>query len=189
MKIVCFGDSNTYGYDPRSYFGGRYADDICWVNILAKELGCQVINAGENGREVPHNNWELAEFTRLMEMEEPIDLLLIMLGTNDILQGNRVPSVVNRMENFLQKIDFPRSSILLIAPPILKLGEWVNSQEMIDATKLLSEAYKRLSERLCVNFVNAGEWNLSMIFDGVHLSEEGHRALADGILRYLRKGE
>ena len=34
MKVICFGDSNTYGYDPRSYFGGRYDADIRWVDIL-----------------------------------------------------------------------------------------------------------------------------------------------------------
>lgn len=36
MKIVCFGDSNTYGYDPRSWLGGRYDVDSRWVDILGK---------------------------------------------------------------------------------------------------------------------------------------------------------
>ena len=33
MNVICFGDSNTYGYDPRSYLGGRYAADSRWVDI------------------------------------------------------------------------------------------------------------------------------------------------------------
>ena len=37
MDIICFGDSNTYGYDPRGYFGGRYDADCRWVDILAVE--------------------------------------------------------------------------------------------------------------------------------------------------------
>ena len=37
MNIICFGDSNTYGYDPRGYFGGRYDADSRWVDILAAE--------------------------------------------------------------------------------------------------------------------------------------------------------
>ena len=34
MKILCFGDSNTYGYDPRSYFGGQYLAQHRWVDLL-----------------------------------------------------------------------------------------------------------------------------------------------------------
>ncbi len=39
MNIICFGDSNTYGYDPRSWLGGLYDADSCWVDILAAETG------------------------------------------------------------------------------------------------------------------------------------------------------
>ena len=46
MKMICFGDSNTYGYDPRGYFGGRYDADSRWVDILAAETGWTVYNMG-----------------------------------------------------------------------------------------------------------------------------------------------
>ena len=52
MKILCFGDSNTYGYDPRSYFGGQYPAKHRWVDLLAQKLDCKAVNAGENGREI-----------------------------------------------------------------------------------------------------------------------------------------
>ena len=41
MNVICFGDSNTYGYDPRSYLGGRYDPDSRWVDILAMRPGGQ----------------------------------------------------------------------------------------------------------------------------------------------------
>ena len=47
MKISCFGDSNTYGYDPRSYFGGRYDADSRWVDILAAQTGWTIFNMGQ----------------------------------------------------------------------------------------------------------------------------------------------
>ena len=50
MNIICFGDSNTYGYDPRSYLGGRYNPDSRWVDILAEKTGWTVCNMGQNGR-------------------------------------------------------------------------------------------------------------------------------------------
>ena len=37
--VICFGDSNTYGYDPRSYLGGRYGPDSRWVDLLAARTG------------------------------------------------------------------------------------------------------------------------------------------------------
>ena len=49
MRVLCLGDSNTYGFDPRAYFGGRYPEKDRWVNILAQKTGWQVQNAGENG--------------------------------------------------------------------------------------------------------------------------------------------
>ena len=39
VNVICFGDSNTYGYDPRGYFGGRYDADCRWVDILATGNG------------------------------------------------------------------------------------------------------------------------------------------------------
>ena len=53
MKVICFGDSNTYGYDPRSYLGGRYDADSRWVDILAAQTGWTISNIGQNGREIP----------------------------------------------------------------------------------------------------------------------------------------
>ena len=46
MKVICFGDSNTYGYDPCSYLGGRYDADSRWADILVEETGWSVCNMG-----------------------------------------------------------------------------------------------------------------------------------------------
>lgn len=46
MEVICFGDSNTYGYDPRSYFGGRYDADSRWVDILAAQTGWDDLQHG-----------------------------------------------------------------------------------------------------------------------------------------------
>ena len=53
----------------------------------------------------------------------------------------------------------------------------------------LNRAYKALSQRLGVGFADAGEWNIPLTFDGVHFTEEGHNAFADGLINYLNKGE
>ena len=68
-------------------------------------------------------------------------------------------------------------------------GEWVPDQALIHASMALNQEYKTLSERLGVAFADAGEWNIPLTFDGVHFSEEGHRAFAEGISNYLNKGD
>ena len=168
MKIICYGDSNTYGYDPRSFLGDRYPAEERWVDILARKLGCEAVNAGVNGREIP----------RYPVKFETADLLLIMLGTNDLLQGNSPEQVRNRMEQFLERIDFDKSKILLISPPPLKLGAWVPDQTLVDASKALN--FCGLGVR-CV-----GPWELPLTFDGVHLTEEAHAKLAEHMYQVIK---
>ena len=187
MKILCFGDSNTYGYDPCSYFGSRYPAQHRWVDLLAQKLGCTAVNAGENGREIPGREGELLRFDLMLTNQKPVDLLTIMLGGNDLLQGNPVDAAVKRMEYFLEHIDFDKSKILLIGPPPMQLGEWVPAQTLIDASVALNREYKALSERLGVRFADAGEWNIPLTFDGVHFTEEGHKAFAERLANYLNK--
>ena len=183
VKLLCYGDSNTYGYDPRSPFGERYAAEHRWVDRLAGMLGCECINAGENGREIPVREWESRYFDQLLKTHQP-DCAIIMLGSNDLLQGCPVESVVIRMERFLEKRD--KSKTLLVAPPPMQWGEWVTTQELINSSSELGCAYKALSERLGIAFADAGDWNITLAYDGVHFSEEGHRAFAEGLANYFR---
>ena len=53
MKLLCFGDSNTYGYDPRSFLDDRYPAEVRWTDALARDTGWTVLNMGQNGREIP----------------------------------------------------------------------------------------------------------------------------------------
>ena len=177
MNVVCYGDSNTYGYDPRGYFGGQY--DHPWPELLSEMLGCTVLNWGENGREIPK---------RTVDFPADTDLLIIMLGTNDLLQSQTPEAACTKMELFLESLTLDRQKILLIAPPPMNLGEWVLDQKLIGASITLAKQYQALSERLGIRFGNAGQWNVPLSYDGVHLTEEGHRAFAEGLFNYLNKG-
>ena len=177
MKVICFGDSNTYGYDPRGYFGGRYEADSRWVDILAAETGWTVCNMGQNGREIPFS---------ALSFPADTDLLIVMLGTNDLLQGRSPEQAIGRLERFLSGISLDRSRILLIAPPPVTLGEWVPSPQLIDSSRAFAQLCQALAERLGIRFADAGTWGIPLAYDGVHFTEQGHKAFAAGLLEELR---
>ena len=179
MTILCYGDSNTFGFDPRSPIGERYQADDRWVDILKAETGWDVRNNGMNGREIPR---------RAPVFSASADLLVIMLGTNDLLQGCSAAETAERMEHFLSGLEFAAERVLLIAPPPLVRGEWVTEQRLIDESAALAEEYRMLAGRHGIRFLNAGEWGIPMAFDGVHLTGEGNRVFAQKLGSYFMGG-
>ena len=177
MKIVCFGDSNTYGYDPRSWFGGRYDVDSRWVDILAEETGWTVRNLGENGREIP---------TSVPDFPADTDLLIIMLGTNDLLQGCSPTQAAERLERFLSGVSLDRNKLLLIAPPPMGLGAWVPSTQFVDNSRTFAQLCQALAEQLGIRFADAGKWEIPLAYDGVHFTEQGHKTFAAELLEELK---
>lgn len=177
MNVIAFGDSNTYGYDPRGCLGGRYDADSRWVDILAAGTGWTVRNLGENGRGIP---------AKAPDFPADTDLLILMLGTNDLLQGRSPEEAVQRLEGFLSGLTLARDRLLLIAPPPMALGAWVPDEQLVAASKRYARLCKELAERLGVRFADAGAWGVSLAYDGVHFTEAGHRAFAAGLLEVLR---
>ena len=181
MRILCFGDSNTYGYDPRGFFGDRYDAEDRWVDLLVKQTGHEVINAGANGREIPRNPYAL----RLLTEHTHVDILLVMLGTNDLLQGISAKEAATRMEAFLNQLLPHYKKILLICPPPMKRGAWVPTDELVAESIHLAEEYKSLAEKLNIPFVDTRYWNIDLTFDGVHFTEEGHHIFTEKLGKEL----
>ena len=200
MKILCIGDSNTYGYDPRSFLGSRYPKDVRWTDNL---YGHDVINCGVNGMAVPDDG---APFVAMIEKELP-DVIIIMLGGNDLLLGRSADDTRDHMASFLDSIiqdaagapltkqsdvgkhGFNPSGraerILLIAPPSFKTGEWVQSEAEIEESQRMCELYLNLaSEKGCM-FADADEWDIAISFDGVHFLPEGHMTFASKVAQFL----
>ena len=186
MKILCFGDSNTYGHDPRSYFGGQYPAQHRWVDLLSQKLGCKAVNAGENGREIPRREGELQRFDLMLSNQKPLDLLLVMLGGNDLLQGNSVEVVSQRMEAFLTRIPLEKSKIVLIGPPRMRPGAWITDDRLLEDCVRLNAAYRVVAEKLGIRFIDATDWDIDVTFDGVHYSEQGHQTFAEQLWLVLK---
>lgn len=177
MNIICFGDSNTYGYDPRSYLGGRYDPDSRWVDILVAKTGWAICNMGQNGREIPSMSPNFPSDT---------DLLIIMVGTNDLLQGRSPKQAAEKLNRFLSGISLDRNKILLIAPPPVQLGAWVPNQQLIDDSRTFAQLCQTLAEHLGIRFADAGKWDIPLAYDGVHFTEQGHKTFAAELLEELK---
>ena len=181
MRILCFGDSNTYGYDPRGFFGDRYSAGDRWVDLLGEQTGHDCINAGANGWEIPRNPYAL----RLLTEHAPVDVFLVMLGTNDLLQGASAKEAADRMEAFLNQLLPHYKQVLLICPPPMRRGAWVPTDELVAESIHLAEEYKSLAGKLNIPFVDTCEWNVELTFDGVHFTEEGHHAFANHLMEVI----
>ena len=181
MRILCYGDSNTYGFDPRSFLGDRYAPEHRWTDLSFP--GHTVLNAGENGRAVPFRPQDFALIHSLIDRHAPIDLMIVMLGSNDLLQGRTPEETCARMEAFLTQ--FYGIPLLLLAPPPMQRGAWVEEASLVEASRRLGQLYQTLADRLGIPYADTEAWRPELAFDGVHLSENGHKTLAKHLHTYL----
>ncbi len=187
-RILCYGDSNTFGYNPHSYWGEPYPDDVRWTGIL-RSAGWDVVNCGQNGREIPSTEGGLSAVERLISAAMPVDIAAILLGSNDLLNHPHftAENVAERMELLLRRILKTNweIQILLIAPPPLRNGEWTPDTRIVTESVRLAPRYRALAETLGVSFADAGAWNVALDFDGVHFRPEGHAAFAKGLMKAL----
>lgn len=191
-KILCYGDSNTYG--ACGFVGGRHPADSRWTGILQSSGLYEIVNLGENGREIPSDRWELGELTDILHHEAPFDLLTIMLGTNDLLTMYRSGSakVAVRMEQFLTELlhqspaVLTSEQLLLVAPPCTSLGSMDASAAKLDhACKELGEYYASIAQTLHIHFANASTWPVALGSDGVHMTADGHQLFASEMKKVL----
>lgn len=197
MRVIyCYGDSNTWGYDPRSFYGSRYPEPVLWTSILERRTGCRVVNDGANGRMIPEGGKQIAALLRNVERYiSPGEEFhfWIMLGSNDLINhpDNGARQTADRMERFLKDFLFqpvmqrPQCRMRLIAPPLMKRGEWVETDTLVMESAGLAARYRELADTFGIAFSDAGD--LPVLYDGVHLSEQGHREIAERLLRAGRE--
>ena len=191
-KIVCYGDSNTYGYDPRGFLGMRYPKQVRWTWLLQETLpeGYAVVDEGMNGRMLPQLPRENRSLENVVSGLGEDDLLVVMLGTNDILLTDHPDASVpvRKMECFQQwyKESSAEYSLLVLGPVYLFPGD-AAMKMFYDQSFLMNEEFERLCRENRVRYVNAGEWDIPLTFDAVHFSEEGHVSFAGHLAEILVK--
>lgn len=203
-KVLFYGDSNTYGYDPSGFMGGRYSQRDRWTTILQENCKetWEIMSDGMPGRALPATRYEWEYLRSLFRQAAPLDLFAVMLGTNDIL-GTVRPDAAKAARKMNDFITFfmdnagEGTQFLLIAPPRFELTElsWAEpyvsgdkslAQIFYDESRKLAEYYEEIAEDRQTLFVDASKWELDFAFDGVHLSERGHALFAAEMTEVFR---
>ena len=162
-----------------------------WTDQLAAlRPGREVWNWGENGREIPRRPWELQRLEEALQKAAPVDGVVIMLGSNDLLQMSppRAEVAEARMGALIAWLQARRGQgtrILLTAPPPMRRGAWVGEDFLVEESRRLAEEYRALARDQRISFADAGEWDVELAFDGVHFTQRGHLAFARGMDRAL----
>ena len=198
--VLCFGDSNTYGYDPST--GLRYPESVRWTALLQKHLGSEyrVIEEGCNGRTTvfddPIEGWKkgLDYLRPCLNTHKPVDIVIMMLGSNDLKEiFHATPEDIAAGAETLVKdiIDFTGTKqgfvpkIILVSPP--EIGEDIKNspfygsfyENAIERSKALSPLYKKLAEEYGCTFVDAAAHIKASPVDSLHLSPDAHARLAE----------
>lgn len=200
-NILCYGDSNTWGYNSEK--DARFPFDKRWTGRLSRLLpdDYRVIEEGLCGRttkyELPleygRNGWSF--YPVALASADPIDLVVLMLGTNDRRRNLRIAPQESAIA-LEQYIQFTRAAdlwggrvkpqILVVSPPEIDPAvletpvAFYYDEESIAASKKLKECYKELADRYGCAFLDAAAYSRTGK-DGVHLGEDGHKGLAEAM--------
>ncbi len=202
--IVCFGDSNTHGYcaDPADCADGgdRFNEEERWTCLLQKQLGEDylILEEGLSGRTTvfPDPLHEsMAGFDVIyscLMSHEPVDLLIIMLGTNDTKErlGANASCIGIGLERLVMKAKTVpawrggKPNILVISPPHIGEGLYLRPEGepmgrgCPEKSRALAPYYRQAAENQGCAFLDAegiAEFNK---LDCMHLSRRGHMQLA-----------
>jgi lysophospholipase L1-like esterase len=205
ITILCYGDSNTWGYDVLSQ--GRLPINIRWTGVLRNQLGPNywVIEEGLNGRttvwdDPVEGEWKngLRYLIPCLESHAPLDLVVLMLGTNDLKMRFSVPptDIALGIERLIRTIQVSASGpnqrppqILLLSPP--PVGRFSDYEDMFtgatEKSQKLEQYYRQIAELYNCHYLDTSIVIQSGDVNGVHFSAEDHgklgRTVADIVER------
>ena len=212
INILCFGDSNTFGFNPEwtAPQEMRFPKDKRWTGILGRMLGegYEIIEEGLGGRTTAWDDSPtqgrngLKEIVPLLQTHQPLDLIILMLGTNDAKRVYNASAMeIGRGMEELVKIclnpyvyDIMKTPKVLIISPV-RLGEkirtsWLGDvfdEDSANRVEQLASIYKRIADTYGCGFLDAADVAKVSETDSVHIGMEEHRKLAEAIEREIRK--
>lgn len=206
-NILCYGDSNTYGYIPLK--GGRYPKNVRWTGKLQALLGDEydVIEEGCNSRTTiyydPKEPWLCGEtyLRPCLKSHKPVDTVIIMLGSNDLKHyfftnphkiADGAGHLVDITREYLATQQDFQPRIILIAPPLILPGiEKVfesddHHEDAAPASHEFAAEYLRVAKEKGCDYLDAAPICEISTLDCIHMTEAGHDALANALYSMIK---
>lgn len=206
--VLCYGDSNTWGYDPQKK--ERFAADVRWPGAMKKRLGrsYRIIEEGMNGRTTiwddPFEEYRNGKdyLVPCLHTHRPLDLVIIMLGTNDMkkcfsLSANAVAAGAGILAEIAVKSGAGPGGkppkVLLISPILVgdlsqsDFGEAFGYERSVAISKELANIYRQTAEKTGCEFLDAAQIAAPSPIDGIHMDVEGHWKLAEAAAEKVRE--
>lgn len=197
-RILCYGDSNTWGYISGTDHK-RYGENERWTKLLSKKLGneFEVIEEGLNSRTLISNDTRPEKEGKngyeyllpCLDTHDPIDLVIIMLGTNELkkVYNKTIEEVGEIFEKYFIKTILNRKSqiedkyaeVLIIAPPIADDDGSGKYEGALEKSMKFNEVYMKIAKENNCYFIDNKSLNTGI--DKVHLTKESHTMLAEKI--------
>jgi lysophospholipase L1-like esterase len=202
--VLCYGDSNTWGYEPAS--GDRFSEDLRWPGVLARELGSEfrVIEEGLNARttvrEDPVEEYKNGkDYLRpCLESHRPLDVVIVALGVNDLkarffASASDAADGAGILVTIAQRSgagpDGSPPAVLLMAPPpvgrLTELAEMFAGAE--EKSRGFARQYRRVAEKYGCELLDAGEQVRASDLDGIHLEVGEHRKLGEAVAARVKE--
>jgi lysophospholipase L1-like esterase len=202
--VLCFGDSNTWGYNPTTK--DRYPRDVRWTGVLRRELGDEylVIEEGLNGRTTVwddpiegHKNGR-DYLIPCLETHRPTDVVVLFLGVNDLKKRFSV-SAFDIANSVGVLVDIIRASaagpngaapqvLVLAPPPVGKLTEFADMFEGAEEkSRKLGGQYRRMAAEKGVELLDTSGVIASSDLDGIHFEAAEHRKLGEALAERVRQ--
>jgi len=200
--ILAYGDSLTFGANPQPN-GQRHAFEDRWPTALESAIGgkARVIAEGLGGRTTVFDDFSnVADrngarvLPTLLESHKPLDLVIIMLGTNDLkvyLNGTAFGAAmgVKRLVQIVRTHPYDAGTaipqVIIVAPPLTVETDHVDLHPMFapraDEAKLFNFYYSRVANELGAGYFNAASVAVADRADGVHLDPANTRAIGEGL--------
>jgi lysophospholipase L1-like esterase len=202
--ILCYGDSNTWGSNPITQ--DRYGRDERWPGVLRQELGdgYHIVEEGLNGRTTvwddPIEGYKNGKdyLIPCLETHRPIDLVTIMLGTNDLkirfsVSAYDIADSAGVLVDIVQRSnagpDGGAPQVLLMAPPpVGKLTEFAEMFEGAESkSRKLAQHYHRVAEAYGCELLDTSEIIVSSDIDGIHLELSEHQKLGQAVAARIQR--
>jgi len=203
-EILCFGDSNTWGYDP--VMQGRFPGDVRWTGVLQAALGrgFRVIEEGLNGRttvwEDPVEGDKMGKrhLPPCLESQAPLDLMVLMLGTNDTKKRFCAPPTditagVGVLLDIVARSAAGRDGmappvLVMAPPPLTRLTGFAGMFEGgAEKSRALAPLYAELAKARGCPFFDVGKVISCSDVDGVHFEAAAHHALGEAVAREVKR--